>query len=420
MLLCLAALGATLLLAQHPDRPVRRPASKLRATGILELAANGRARLIPIVIKVGDKFFDGGLYHADPSPMALESGTVYEAERAGDSLGLFTVTKAQDVSGVWVGLGQWRSEDSQKAKPAPAKSVPQADDDERPILRKPKSTAAQSSSPSPSPTPFPTASPAPESKPAAESKPASASSPAPSPSPAEYAAMEQDAARPILRRGKPAAQESADELPPLIAEKPGAAHSTPGAAGGGLEASSSGVEVLTAVSDAGGPDPRPYTMQLSSEEQVRFEKAVRQMAYAAVSKYAASRPQHRPAAATEFVEAQFRAFDAHTNNEPDLVFSAALPERLPRGASSGFRYLVTVVARVDIYGDLHQLLAQVTDSAHLDAYPRLELIDVVDAEGAGTGQLLFREISDTGYDYALYRIGADKLWLLFQGAGKNF
>ena len=46
MLLCLAALGATLLLAQHPDRPVRRPASKLRATGILELAAKDQAHRV--------------------------------------------------------------------------------------------------------------------------------------------------------------------------------------------------------------------------------------------------------------------------------------------------------------------------------------------------------------------------------------
>ena len=36
------------------------------------------------------QFWDATAYKADPFPMALESGTVYEAERTGNSLGLFT------------------------------------------------------------------------------------------------------------------------------------------------------------------------------------------------------------------------------------------------------------------------------------------------------------------------------------------
>jgi len=31
------------------------------------------------------KFHDASVYKADPVPMALESGTVYEAEQAGES-----------------------------------------------------------------------------------------------------------------------------------------------------------------------------------------------------------------------------------------------------------------------------------------------------------------------------------------------
>src|SRR5438477_5771911 len=47
-----------------------------RALGLLELAANGKAHLVPIVIMWNGKFYDASSYKADPVPMALESGTV--------------------------------------------------------------------------------------------------------------------------------------------------------------------------------------------------------------------------------------------------------------------------------------------------------------------------------------------------------
>jgi hypothetical protein len=47
--------------------------------------------------------------------------------------------------------------------------------------------------------------------------------------------------------------------------------------------------------------------------------------------------------------------------------------------------------------------------------PRMEFIDVVDADGDGRGELLFREISDAGSSYVVYRVGADQLWQLFEG-----
>jgi hypothetical protein len=73
-----------------------------------------------------------------------------------------------------------------------------------------------------------------------------------------------------------------------------------------------------------------------------------------------------------------------------------------------------------MYRETRLLFSQVTDSTHLDTYPRMELVDLVDAAGSGTGQLLFRRISDTGYSFALYRIGLDKLWPLFEGAERSF
>ena len=62
-----------------------------RALALVELSPNGKARLIPIAIMVGDKFYDASAYKASPVPMALWSETVYEGERSGVSQGLFTV-----------------------------------------------------------------------------------------------------------------------------------------------------------------------------------------------------------------------------------------------------------------------------------------------------------------------------------------
>src|SRR6202050_2051758 len=65
-----------------------------RAVGLLQLTKSGKATLIQVAILVDGKFYDASAYKADPVPMALEGGTVYEAEQAGDSLGLFTVNGA--------------------------------------------------------------------------------------------------------------------------------------------------------------------------------------------------------------------------------------------------------------------------------------------------------------------------------------
>jgi hypothetical protein len=45
----------------------------------------------------------------------------------------------------------------------------------------------------------------------------------------------------------------------------------------------------------------------------------------------------------------------------------------------------------------------------------MELIDAVDADGDGRGELLFRRTFDSGSAYAIYRVTADRLWPLFEG-----
>ena len=80
-----------------------------RAVGVLELAANGKAHLVPVTIMIDGKFYDAGAYKADPVPMALQPETVYEALKSGVSQGLFTVSGAMSPDTGWIADGKWRS-----------------------------------------------------------------------------------------------------------------------------------------------------------------------------------------------------------------------------------------------------------------------------------------------------------------------
>lgn len=111
-------------------RPTKRKDTGPRALGVLQLGANGKASLVPIAILINGKFWDASSYKADPVPMALEYGTVYEAERTGNSLGLFTVgsalhSNAANSQAPWLATGTWRptgtepTTKEQKAETAP-------------------------------------------------------------------------------------------------------------------------------------------------------------------------------------------------------------------------------------------------------------------------------------------------------------
>ena len=116
---------AGLALAFAPMLPAQSSAGKKamkgpRALGLVELAPNGKAHLIPITILYDGEFYDATAYKASPVPMALESGTVYEGVRAGVSQGLFTVTSALQGNNTWIGNGTWQSDSAIAAAKAAA------------------------------------------------------------------------------------------------------------------------------------------------------------------------------------------------------------------------------------------------------------------------------------------------------------
>jgi len=111
-----------------------------------------------------------------------------------------------------------------------------------------------------------------------------------------------------------------------------------------------------------------------------------------------------------------RAFDLDFSNSPTFVLTAKVPAPSAKPATGGeFDYFVTVVARVDINGQAQKVFSSVTDNNHLDAFPRMEIIDALDADANGRGVLLFRQHSDNGVNYALYRVYPYQMVKVFEG-----
>ena len=381
----------------------RKPDQGPRAVGLLKIGASGRAQLIPVTIMIERRFYDAGAYKADPVPMSLQPGTVYEALKSGVSQGLFTTSGAARAPEGWFADGKWRSNaqieaEKAKAKAEAEKKAQKASEEPvnsgPPRLKRPGNPSAASSS---SPPPAANSPQAPASAPAGNASSAQASAS----SSAKNSSTPEDPNRPVLRRQAPSettheqTKETAQDLKGPI-------------------------QWITAVSDAAGPEPRPYSYSMKPEDEAGFLKKMLALAGEEVrgrgkglgkAEGAKADQSVPPAPAPQFQNVQLRVFDLSNTNEPVLVLtaSATLPSR------SDVIFMIALVTREDIYGDLHKISVQITDSQHLDVRPKYEFIDAVDADGDGRGELLFRLTSDAGSAFAIYSVIGDRLWPLFEG-----
>ena len=432
-----------------------------RAVGVLQMAANGKASLVPVAILINGRFWDASAYKADPVPMALDSGTVYEAERAGNSLGLFTVP--------WIGTGTWRANGSEPdTKGARAEPVPVGIDTSEGPPRLSRDTAAKdkpagngtssptnppsgSSSPSSPPKagepssgdepprlskppepPANSAPSAPPSGPDGESKPDDAKGESKPDDSAKVPASDSGAGggnRPRLRHGKPAESFADEDVPGYskLGEKSSAADLSKTAI-----ATQGDVQLIPAISDAGGPQIRSFVFQWLKGEEDDRRKQMTDLAKEQLRAYVAARAKAdvtaktgRPGSAKSAVKepilenVHMVAYDLWVSNQPVMILSAEghMPPPAPGTAhseiESEMQYSMVLVAFPDIYGNLRKLHVGITDKFHLDLRPRLELIDAVDADGDGRGELLFRETSDQGAGWVIYRATADKLWKMY-------
>ncbi len=430
-----------------------------RALGLLQLSSNGKATLIPITIRVDGKFYDATAYKADPVPMALDSGIVYEGERTGTSVGLFTLngalrSNAANSPHPWLGTGTWLPTGTEAPKTGiKAENVPVGIEstDAPPRLTKGGSSLKADSKPG---TPSAPAPDSPSGPPPGENQPKQ-EPPKPAPTADTKPAEKKDvpasesgerhgdeANRPRLRRGKPPEAPADEDVPGYSnAKSTGGAKSSTGAKPSPA-ASSQVVQLVPAISDAGGPEPRSYALELEKTEAEDRRKQMLALAQEQILAYVArqgkakiaaspstprttaARRQSAKPAQPELESIQLRTFDPWVNNQPVMVLTAdahipPAPGAAAASADSSLQYTITLVARTDIYSNLHTLYAGVTDKYHLDVTPRLDLIDVVDADGDGRGELLFQETTDGGTGYVIYRPTADKLWKMFDNLNSD-
>lgn len=412
-LFCVAAVLATPCAAQYPDSSQaptlpsysakKKEPQGPRAVAVMEWTTKG-PRLIPVAIKINDQFYDAGLYLAQPVPMALDSGNVYEVQRAGESLGDFTVgSAAQTPNGLWIGLGSFDSKAAQeKRREAAAKRVQteakqkaeeeKEEEGSRPVLKRP---APKSSAPD-------------TSTPPAETKPTTAPSTIQSaPAPPPLRETVNDPNRPILRRGKPA-EEQATSLQMETDTTPKKAVPPP-----------AGVAKLdVAISDATPKQQHSYVWTWANpDEEKKLKDQVEKLALATLNEYASRTNGPKPGA---LQHVQIHTYDLNYSNAPTVILSARVEPEAPkptptrRGAkpaapaappsmTPAFEYYVTVVGREDIYGQLQKKLAVATDNKHLDAFPKMELVDAVDVDGNGNGDLLFQSTSDRSDSFVIYQ-----------------
>jgi hypothetical protein len=391
----------------------RRQVSKgPRALGLLELALNGKAHLLPVTIMIDGKFYDAGAYKADPVPMALDSETVYEGLKSGVSQGLFTVSGAMSEKGSWVADGKWRSTadikaDAERNKAEAAKKAYKAPEEAGgpPKLRRAQPASDQTSSapsqPAPAAAPPNSASPAPPKNRASDSKAGSTATTSNAP------AFPNAPDAPVLRHRAPS------ETPHEQTKS-----------GTDEEPLKGPIQLLPAISDSDGAEPRPYSYQLKPEEEQKFLKQMLAMASDEVRARAAqlgaeteavAKPTTktaRSALTPQLQDVQMHIFDLTSSNEPVLVLTATAT--IPN-ARLALQYTIALVTREDIYAELHKVFAQTTDNLHLDVIPKYEFIDAVDADGDGRGELLFRKTQESGSAFSIYTVIGDRLWPLFEG-----
>ena len=229
---------------------------------------------------------------------------------------------------------------------------------------------------------------------------------------------ENDPSRPVLRRGKPEPTMAAASSASAPASVAGPNLASPAPAVQGKPDPLTGIvrTSFPAVSDAGRHEMRSLLYAMSPQERASKSDQMSTLALDEIRKFIAARhtpPLPKNAAITDY---NLRAYDLEFSNSPTLVITAklAVPGAKPyRGGE--FDYFVTLVAREDFNGNPIKIFTSVTDSNHLDAFPRMEIVDAVDADANGRGDLLFRQYSDTGINYSLYRVFPYEMQKVFEG-----
>jgi hypothetical protein len=395
----------------------------LRATAVYEwtgdLGKPKAARLVPVAVWDGQQYQPGGLYLAQPEPLTVETGTLYELEKAGTPQGTFQVNSAVNLAGSWIGLGFVKpqlaaakpkppmskyppqvvkessssKQNQEQAKssagnPPPPDTAPKKDDSDRPTLHR-HDTSDNGSGPG-GQTP-----PNQDSDRPTLHKRGGKDSATVNTGASITPASNVDADRPKLRYGKP-------DVPEGMVEP------------SQLEGFPADMEQMAAISDVKQTEPHSYVHSwYDPADEAKMKAAVEKLAQQVLAaenpaaKYVtasgtkkAARRKTVPAAAPlpELMDEKFNAFELSWSGGVTIVFSAKAEDE-----NHQMRY-ITLIAQPDFYGQPQMIFKQITRDDRLDVTPRMKLVDAVDTDNDNRAELVFELRGTEGREFCIYRV----------------
>lgn len=427
--------------AQYPGQIDTKAsaAPSLRSVAVLEWTGDlkhpSSSRVIPISVFDGQTLQDGGVYLAQPEPLALQPETEYVLQQDGKKVGLLDIQNAASQGGSWMGMGKWKPlptgpSPAELARERAAVKIDDTGDDEPVLHRKhhaddagaaSKSAGAGHNGPAPDPD-RPTLHR--EGDAGSDSGGADTAGSGPPPdsdrprlhadTPAEQAKAQKqqsgdddvahvedlpnisDPDRPRLMRGKPAEYDVPDVKPSAMGLPPD-------------------MQQRVAISDTRTIKDHPWDFSWANPgDEEKMKTAMEDVARKALGLDKPApppAPTHRrttahrktaaptpPPAPAPLEDEQFRVLELAYGQGATMVLSAHT-----RGAGADEKF-VTLIAQPDLYGSTIVLFKNVTDAAHMDLRPRMRLVDAVDAEGDNRGELLFELRGKMQREFALYRV----------------
>jgi hypothetical protein len=215
--------------------------------------------------------------------------------------------------------------------------------------------------------------------------------------------LNEDPNRPNLHHGKPTSSMTEADLPKLTGLPPN-------------------LHQMVAVSDAVNRDPHPFTLEWDDEAQHKaILDKMQTMASAQLAAYGTKpatptqtptpavrkttpatarsrRSAATPAPQAPLLDEDLKAYTLSYGGAPTYIYSANTG-----GTGAALRY-VTIVAQTDGLGDIKPAIQSVTDATHFNRTPKMQFVDVVDADASNRASLLFELRSQNARQFALYRV----------------
>jgi len=416
----------------------------LRALAVFEYLGSyqkpARSRLVPIAIWDGTQFQPGSLYLANPEPLSVESGTLYELMKDGNGVGQVEVLQSEQTATGWIGLGKFLPNPPSgpvklKLPASLTAKAKFASDKPHFAYKPPADTGVAKGSPNANNGGPPRGGSSAESgRPTLHQRPEPTSGPsdASTTTPAEEGRPtlhHSENAPPVLHHRSETQQLGAREASPYP-NRPhlGYNKKTPSPTENlkhdTLTGQPTQMQQIAAISDPNGTSDHSYAWdwstpgdKVAAEHKLealalqyltppkppaspKTEKATKTVAKSAPRhsrKAKSAKPTPAPPPLT-LTDEHFHAFELDYGSGPVFVFSARTSA--PQESTT----YITLIAKPDFSGGLIPLYKNVTPANLLDYQPRMRLIDAVDATGGGRADLLFDLLTRSTRQFALFRV----------------